>query len=102
MARETDPLLGFNFGLDMGGKIKGFFTECSGLGSENEIVEHKVVSENGQEVVQKIPGRLKWNDITLKRGITSEMDIWKWRALVETGKVQEARTMPRSSCTTGS
>ena len=89
--RETDPLLGFSYSLDFGGKIKGYFTECAGLGSENEIVEHKVVTESGQEVVQKIPGRLKWNDITLKRGITAQMDIWEWRASVEKGDMATAR-----------
>jgi phage tail-like protein len=89
--RDTDPLLGFNFALEVQGTITGYFTECSGLGSENEIVDHKVVTDQGKEVIQKIPGRLKYNDITLKRGITAEMDIWKWRAMVEKGDMQEAR-----------
>jgi phage tail-like protein len=34
---------------------------------------------------------MKWNNITLKRGITDAMDMWKWRALVEQGNVTEAR-----------
>ncbi len=88
--RDTDPLLGFSFALDLGGKAAGWFTECSGLGSENEIVEHKAVAD-GKQVVQKIPGRLKWNDVTLKRGITGEMDIWDWRKLVEDGNMATAR-----------
>lgn len=91
-ARDTDPLLGFSFGLDLSGKVAGWFTECSGLGSENEVVEHKVVTEDGKQVIQKIPGRLKWSDITLKRGITAEMDIWEWRKLVEDGDMSSART----------
>ncbi len=90
--RETDPLLGFCFSLDFGGKVKGYFTECSGLGSENEVIDHKVVTEAGQEVIQKLPGRLKWNDVTLKRGITAQMDIWDWRAMVEKGDLNTART----------
>jgi len=69
-ASREDPLLGFNFAIDVGGTIKGYFTEVTGLGSENEIVEQKVVSDSGVEVVLKIPGRLKWGDITLKRGLT--------------------------------
>ena len=77
MARE-DPLVGFHFGIDMQGKIEGFFTECSGLGSEHEVIEHKVVKE-GKEIVMKIPGRLKWENIVLKRGIMKNMDIWNWR-----------------------
>ena len=89
--RESDPLIGFNFGLELQGKVTGYFTECSGIGSENEIIEHKVVTEKGQEIVQKIAGRLKWQDVTLKRGITDNMQIWDWRALVEKGKMGEAR-----------
>ena len=91
MARETDPLAGFHFQLDLGGVVAGYFTEISGLGSENEVIEHKVV-EGGKQKVQKIPGRLKWGDITLKRGITAQMDIWTWRKQVEDGMVDAART----------
>jgi phage tail-like protein len=75
----------------VGGAVKGYFTEVGGLGSENEIVEQKVVNEKGTEVILKIPGRLKWGDVTLKRGITSNMDLWDWRKQVEEGKVKDAR-----------
>ena len=90
MAAEL-PLVGFHFAIDIQGVIKGFFTECSGLGSEHEVIEHKIVTEQGQEVVMKIPGRMKWEDITLKRGITSNMDIWSWRKQVQDGDVDGAR-----------
>lgn len=91
MPEREDPLVGFHFAVEIQGVVTGYFTECSGLGSENEIIEHKVVTESGQEVVMKIPGRLTWQNITLKRGITSSMDLWDWRKLVEDGKVSEAR-----------
>lgn len=90
-ARDTDPLIGFHFGLDIQGIVTGFFTEVGGLGSETEVVEHKVVSQSVQETVQKIPGRLKWGDITLKRGITAVMDMWDWRKMVEDGDIVGAR-----------
>ena len=88
---EELPLVGFHFAIDISGVITGYFTECGGLGSEHEVIEHKVVTEKGTEVVLKIPGRLKWENITLKRGITKNMDIWKWRKEVESGKVDSAR-----------
>jgi phage tail-like protein len=88
---EENPLVGFHFSVEVQGVVRGFFTECSGLGSEHEVIEHKVVTEQGQEVVMKIPGRLKWENITLKRGITSAMDIWDWRKQVEDGNVADAR-----------
>jgi phage tail-like protein len=90
MAEEL-PLVGFHFAIDISGVVAGYFTECSGLGSEHEIIEHKVVTEKGNEVIMKIPGRLKWENISLKRGITSSMDIWKWRKDVESGNVDSAR-----------
>jgi phage tail-like protein len=91
MANREDPLVGFHFAVDIGGTVAGFFTECSGLGSEHEVIEHKVVTEDGKEVVMKLPGRLKWENITLKRGITSNMDVWDWRKMVEDGDVSGAR-----------
>ena len=90
-ALTEDPLLGFNFLLELEGAIAGYFTECTGIGSEHEIIEHKVVDKQGHEVVRKIPGRMKWQDITLKRGITSDLQIWKWRETVIQGKMADAR-----------
>lgn len=91
MTDRRDPLVGFHYAVEMQDEIKGYFTECSGIGSENEVIEHKVVDEKGREHVMKIPGRLKWENITLKRGITDNMDIWDWREQVVQGKVDDAR-----------
>ena len=88
---REDPLVGFNFGLELSGAIAGYFTEVTGVGSEHEIIEHKVVDASGRETVLKIPGRLKWTDISLKRGVTSDMQIWDWRKSVEEGKMDDAR-----------
>ncbi|HEY3290419.1 MAG TPA: phage tail protein, partial [Anaerolineae bacterium] len=93
MATEIpDPLVGFQFALEMGGKITGYFTEVSGIGSEHEVIEHKVVDAKGHDLIRKVPGRMKWNDVTLKRGMTDNLDIWDWRDKVIQGKLKEART----------
>lgn len=92
MATHEDPIVGFHFSVEIQGTVSGYFTECSGLGSETEIIEHKVMNEAGTaEIVMKIPGRMKWEDITLKRGITGNMDVWEWRRQVEEGDVEGAR-----------
>ncbi len=89
---QPDVLASFQFALDIGDKLAGFFQEASGIGSENEIIETKLTDANGVDFIKKEPGRLKWNDVTLKRGITDSMDIWKWRKMVEEGKIDDART----------
>lgn len=88
---DKDPLVSAWFGIDFGGKVAGAFRECSGLGSENELVEEKSSTTEGKLVLKHIPGRMKYSDVTLKRGITDNMDMWKWRKLVEDGQVQQAR-----------
>ncbi len=88
--RKTDPLVSFTFMLDVQGAVQGLFTEISGLGSETDVIEQKAVKD-GKEFIIKTAGRLKFTDVTLKRGVTAEMDIWKWRALVEQGNMEGAR-----------
>ena len=91
MAEAKDGLISSFFSLEVTGKLVGAFREVTNLGSENQIVEDKSRGEGGKYIIKKIPGTLKWNDITLKQGMTDNMDMWKWRQLVEEGKVDEAR-----------
>lgn len=88
---EKDPLITAWFGVEFQGGVVGAFRECTGLGSENEVVEYKASGDKGQYIIKKIPGRIKWNNITLKRGITDTLDMWEWRQKVEEGKIDEAR-----------
>jgi phage tail-like protein len=92
MAKREDPLVAFKFGLEIEGKLSGFFTQVGGIGSETEVIAQKVVnSETGETVINQIPGRLSWTR-SRQRGVTSTMDIWAWRQQVVEGKVDEART----------
>jgi phage tail-like protein len=88
---DQDPLVSSWFGVEFQGQVVGAFRECTGLGSENEVVEYKASGPKGEYVIKKVPGRLKWNNVTLKRGITDSMDMWQWRKLVEQGKIADAR-----------
>jgi phage tail-like protein len=86
-----DPIVSFNFEVDVQGMLTGFFTSVSGLGGTSEVAEHLVVGTGGVQVVRKIPGRFEGGAITLKRAITANMDAWEWRKLVENGHVSDAR-----------
>ena len=93
MADVENPLVAFKFGLEIEGKLAGYFTSVSGIGSESQVIEHKITDAGtGETLIQKIPGRLTWTDITLKRGVTSSVDVWDWRQEVVDGKVEDART----------
>ena len=86
-----DPLRAASFSLEFQGATAGIFRECSGLGSEHTIVTQEGRDDKGNYVVQKLPGNIKWTEITLKGGVTSSMKMWDWRKQVEEGKVDSAR-----------
>ena len=80
------------FKIDLGGnEADGFFKEIDGIGSENEVMVHTTSDATGKSFVQKYPGQLKWNNITLKRGIDSDKQLWDWRQKVVDGKIEESR-----------
>lgn len=87
-----DPLVSAHFMVQVDNFATGYFLEVGGLGSETEVTDHKVMGASNQDIVRKIPGRTKWSDITLKRGITSNMEFYDWRKMVEDGMVDEARS----------
>jgi phage tail-like protein len=88
--REVDPVVGFQFSLQIDG-VTGYFTEVSGIGSENAVATHKVVTTEAKEVTIQVPGRVEWGEITLKRGLTDSFEFWNWRELVVTGDTETAR-----------
>jgi len=77
--------------IDVEGMFTTYLDDAVGIGSEHEVIEHKVIDQFGNEIIRKIPGRLKYLDITLKRGITSNLDLADWRKLVEDGPIEDAR-----------
>ena len=88
--RLVDPLISFQFRLELNG-MTGYFTEVDGIFSENPVATHKVVTPAGKEVVLQVPGRTDGDQMTLKRGLTTNAEFWQWRELVITGRLSEAR-----------
>jgi len=89
--RERDVMPGAFFQVEVEGRWSGVFNTCSGIGSNNELIERKVADKTGGANVVKVPGRLMWHDIVLSRGLTSDTKLWAWRQEVVVGKVAGAR-----------
>lgn len=86
-----DPILGQSFFLDLQGAISGYFTQCSGLSSENEVIVHKSVDALGRTRIRKIPGPISYGNITLSKGITSSLELWDWVKSITEGKIIDSR-----------
>src|SRR5580765_3604884 len=83
--RETDPFASFNFLVETGGVLQAGFSEVTGLNSETEMIEYR----NGNEdfTPRKLPGRKKFGNVTLKRGLALGQDFLTWRKKVTDGKI---------------
>ena len=91
MSEIEYPLVGYHFFVEVQGKLLGAFREASGLTSESEKIEYKASGPKGEEIAVTQPGRTKYPDIVLKRGMTSNLDMWTWRKEIEEGKFKDAR-----------
>ena len=93
MASAQKPRPTNHFRLTIGGRESiGQFREVSGLDSEQEIVEQKEIDAQGNPLIIKVPGNLKWSNIELKRGIDVEKGLYEWRREVEEKGPDNART----------
>ena len=93
MAEAKRPRPTNHFRLQIGGReAVGQFREVSGLDSEQEIVEQNEVGPTGDQWTKKVPGRVKWSNVELKRGIDVDKSLWEWRYQVETEGPDAART----------
>ncbi len=86
-----EPLTGLTFVLEVGGVQMAMFQACSGVGSTSDVVENRTVGPDGKEVIRKLPGKLKWPNLVLERGLEPSDKLWAWRQQVVDGKVADAR-----------
>lgn len=74
--RTKDEHLGLRFWIQIDGIEVAGFSDCSGLSVETEVFEY---AEGGKNTfTHKLPGRMKYGNITLKRGIDPGQDLYKW------------------------
>jgi phage tail-like protein len=85
MARD-DPYAQFNFLVEIDDVTVAGFTEVSGLNAESDSFEYRLGSEPA--TMRKIPGLLKYSNITLKRGYTQNQELWKWRKTTIDGNTE--------------
>jgi phage tail-like protein len=85
MAR-VDPYKNFRFLVELDGIVQAGFTDCSGFGSNVEVVEYR---EGGDAAtVRKLPGKTSFPDIMLKWGITDSRELYDWHRTAVDGAVQ--------------
>lgn len=87
MADRLDPYTGYNFAVELDGITRAGFRECSGLENSQNAGEYREGTDKNPSV-RKLPGLVTHSDITLSRGITSDIKLWEWREKVMKGVVE--------------
>lgn len=78
----THPFAAFNFAVEIrvpgisGRVCAGAFAECDGL---EMTMEPRALREGGNNgVVHRLAGPVGYGQLTLKRGVTQNLDLWRW------------------------
>lgn len=82
---NTNIYRAYNFILDLGGGTVGYFTKINGLSVDIETIDFR---EGGAgPAVQKLAGRVSYNNIELKWGLTESTEMWDWLMTAVKGEV---------------
>src|SRR3712207_3754300 len=73
------------FYVQIDGLAQAVFTEISGLVVETDVFELEEGGNNG--FVHRLPGRTKVGRITLKRGMTTSNEFFKWYREIMDGTI---------------
>ncbi len=84
MSGAQDPYRSFNFLVEIDAVTVAGFSEVSGLTAETEVIEYRTGGMLGG--ARKLPGLTKYTNITLKRGMTQNLELWNWYKNVVEGK----------------
>jgi phage tail-like protein len=80
------PYTSFRFLVEIKGIAVAQVSEVNGLQIETDTESYEEGGVN--DFVYQLPKRIKYHNITLKRGITDLDDLWKWYYEVVSGKFQ--------------
>jgi phage tail-like protein len=73
---QPDPYMGYNFFVEWNGIIHAGFRECSGLGATRNVQEYREGTD--PPTMRKLGGMKTYPNITLRRGITNNRELWDW------------------------
>jgi phage tail-like protein len=74
--QRVDPFGNFAFLVEIDGITRAAFHDVTGFDSSIDVIEHREGGEN--TTVRKLPGLTKYSNITLKWGITDDLELYNW------------------------
>lgn len=83
---RRDPFKNYSFLVEIDGIESAAFKSVSGLAAEVEVIEFRQGSDPLTSS-RKLPGRVRYGNVRLSRGLTTTSDLWDWWQTVVDGTV---------------
>jgi phage tail-like protein len=88
MARN-DPYRNFRFRVEIDGIAAAAFSEVQIGATTTDVVEYREGTD--PQNVRKLSGLTRYGNITLKRGITSSLELYQWHQAIVAGQLLNHR-----------
>lgn len=90
MPERDDPYRQTRFLLEIEGLVTAGFSRCDLPTATSSVLEYR--EGNEPPTPRKLPGLNEYGPLVLETGVTDRsVELWEWRALVEQGRMEEAR-----------
>jgi phage tail-like protein len=86
--QRENPYANFNFSVDIGapsGEIG--FAEVEIPAAEIDVIEYREGADR-TSAARKLPGRVRYGNVVLRRGIDGGLDLWNWFKAVRDGQLE--------------
>ena len=87
MPARRDPFKNYSFLVEIDGIASSAFKSVTGLAAEAEVIEYREGSDPVSSS-RKLPGRVRYPNVRLSRGLTTSRDLWDWWETVVNGAVE--------------
>ena len=85
--QRKNPYPNFNFVVEIGGGEEIAFAEVELPAAEIEVIEYREGAD-GPSSSRKLPGRVRYGNVVLRRGVSGRLDLWEWFKSVRDGQLQ--------------
>lgn len=84
---DRQPYRNFNFRVEIDGIGEAQFAEVDVPDAEIAVVEYREGADKAS-ATRKLPGRVSYGNVVLKRGITADLSLYQWFRAVANGDFQ--------------
>ena len=89
---DRQPYRTYNFRVEIDGIGEAQFAEVVVPTAEIAVVEYREGADKSS-ATRKLPGRVKYGNVVLKRGITADVSLYQWFRAVSQGDFQPRNVM---------